>query len=107
MNMEDLKHNRLTKFALGRLGIDEKAISELEASQKDLLLMHRLLSEMLPELHDILHGHSAAGVEEDTGPVPRDTIVAGKCLVWMAKTLYAERFGTDRLTKTIEEEARK
>ena len=80
-----------------RVGIDPAVIDELESSQRDLLLMHHLLSRLLPEVHAELHAEALKrrGGKDD-GQLA-ETVVDGICLTLMVQYQYAEKNGVERL----------
>lgn len=100
MNINDAKDSRTVKFLMKRVGLDPAMLDEIKASQFDLLLTHELLAALAPEVHDALHASADKVTKPDASEV-RETVVAGRCIVYLAKYLYAGKYGPVKLGETI------
>ena len=100
MNIEDARDSRTMKFLMKRVGLDPAMLDEIKASQFDLLLTHHLLAALAPETHAELHAAADAATKPDGSPV-RETVVAGRCIVYLAKMLYADRLGKPALDAAV------
>ena len=100
MNIDDARDSRTVKFLMKRVGLDPAMLDEIKASQFDLLLTHELLAALVPETHAALHAAADAATKPDGSPV-RETVVAGHCIVYLAKYLYAEKLGAGALTAAV------
>ena len=100
MNINDAKDSRTVKFLMKRVGIDPAMLDEIKASQFDLLLTHELLAALVPDVHEALHASADKATKPDASEV-RQTVVAGRCIVYLAKYLYAGKFGPETLGRTI------
>lgn len=100
MNINDAKDSRTVKFLMKRVGLDPAMLDEIKASQFDLLLTHDLLLALAPVTHEKLHAAADAATKPDASEV-RQTVVAGRCIVYLAKFLYADKFGAEALTASV------
>lgn len=101
MNIDDAKDSRTVKFLMKRVGLDPNMLDELKSSMHDLLLTHDLLSAMAPEIHDQLHKAADAATAPGGNAEARQATVAGRCIVYVAKYLYAQKMGSPALTKAV------